>query len=511
MKNTKIWTIVSVAILTLQVVAEALTVLLVWQLDVLPTLYMGILLGVFAVFAAITGLLLFLQIKKKPVSTVRRIIAMILALLVVCGCALVAKVAADAYETIHAVTAPAEEADEESIYVFVRKDDPAQKLADTAAYPYGMIGEYDTENISKAIALIEQTTGSALALTEYSSTAEVVDALLNDQVDAVILNGVNVVLLTEEEGYEDLMNKVRILHTIPLDSLKEEPEPETNPDPEPTVPEEPKEITKDPFIFYVSGSDTRNKKFRISRSDVNILVVVNPVTKQVLLLNTPRDYYIPNPKGNGALDKLTHCGLYGAKCSMQALGDLYGIKVDYYAQINFTGFETLIDAVDGVTIYSDKSFTARDTKIKKGENYLNGAQALDLVRERYHVSGGDNGRGKNQMKVITAIIDKMTTGTTVIKNYSKILDSLEGMFRTSLKTEDLSKLVKMQLGDMASWNVQSFAVTGRGASEKTYSSPGHRAYVMYPNKESVAYASELVKRVLDGEILTKDDMVLPKR
>ncbi len=508
MNNKKLWTILSVVILVLQVAAEVFTALVVRQLDVLPGLYMGILLGVLGFFAVVTGLLLFLQIKKKPVSTARRIIAVVLALLVVCGCALVAKVASDAYATIHAVTTPTEEADEGNIYVFVRKDDPAQKLADTAAYPYAVIKEYDTKNITKAVALIEQGTGAALTMTEYASTAEVVDALLAEQVDAVILNGASVVLLTEEEGYEDLMDKVRILHTIPLESLEED-EPQV--DPEPSVPETPKEITEAPFVLYISGSDTRNKKFRISRSDVNILAVVNPVTKQVLLLNTPRDYYIPNPKGDGALDKLTHCGLYGAKCSMQALGDLYGMNVDYYAQINFTGFETLVDAVDGVTIYSDKSFTARDTKIKKGENHLDGAQALDLVRERYHVSGGDNGRGKNQMKVITAIIEKMTTGTTFIKNYSKILDSLEGMFRTSLSTEDISKLVKMQLGDMASWNVQSFAVTGRGASEKTYSSPGHRAYVMYPNKESVAYASELVQRVLDGDILTKDDMTLPKK
>ena len=527
MNNKKLWTILSVAVLALLVAAQAFTVLVVHQLNVLPSLYMTIMIAAFALLAVVVGLLLFLQFKKKPVSLVRRIIAMVLALLLVCACALIAKLAADAYETIHAVTdTEDDDTEEEGIFVFVRVDDPAQKLEDTASYSYAIIGEYDEENTSMAVAFVEKTANATLNVTQYDTTADVVEALWSKEVDAVILNSISVALLMDEENYEDLMDKVRILYTISQDQLKElapeqdpdEPdttEPEsTEPEyvmPEYTKPEKPKNITKDPFIVYISGSDTRNKKLRTSRSDVNILVVVNPKTKQILLLNTPRDYYIPNPRGNGALDKLTHCGLYGTKNSMKALGNLYGFNVNYYAQINFTGFETLVDAVDGVTIYSNQSFTARKTKIIKGENQLNGAQALDLVRERYHVSGGDNGRGKNQMKVITAIIDKMTTGTTIITNYTKILESLEGMFKTSLKSEDISNLVKMQLGDMASWNVKSFAVTGKGGSEKNYSSPKHKAYVMYPNKDSVAYASELIQRVLDGETLTNADMTMPKK
>jgi LCP family protein required for cell wall assembly len=240
---------------------------------------------------------------------------------------------------------------------------------------------------------------------------------------------------------------------------------------------------------------------------VNILVVVNPKTKQILLLNTPRDYWVPNPAGKGKRDKLTHCGLYGPKCSMEALGDLYNLKVDYYAQINFTGFDTLVDAVGGVTVNADHSFTAESgMKFEKGENYLNGKEALWFARERHHVKGGDNGRGKNQMKVITAIIQKATSGTTIISNYASILKSLEGMFRTTISMDGISRLAKMQLEDMASWNVQSFAVTGKGGSEKNYSSPGHKAYVMYPDDKMVAFASTLAERVIAGETLSADDL-----
>lgn len=502
MNNKKLWTIVSIAVLTLQIIAQVLTAVMITQLDVLPGKYTIIFYAVFALLAVGNGLILFLSI-KKPVGAVRRTIACVLALLVVCGCALAAKVASDAYEAIHAVTSSGELADETSIYVLVRADDPATKLEDTAEYSYAMLEGYDEENVAKVITAVEQATNTTLDMTKYTTATEVADALLNKNVDAVILSGVNVVLLTDEEGYEDLMSKVKILHE---ETIEDDSQQGSSGDNKPAPVDD---ITKNPFILYISGSDTRNNKLRISRSDVNILVVVNPVTKQILLLNTPRDYYIPNPAGNGKLDKLTHCGLYGPSCSMEALGDLYDLKANYYAQINFTGFETLIDAIGGVRVYSDQAFSTRETTVVKGWNEFNGAQALDFARDRYHVSGGDNGRGKNQMKVISAVIEKMTSGTTIINNYSKILKSLEGMFKTSLESEDISDLVKMQLSDMASWNVQSFAVTGKGGSEKTYSSPGHKAYVMFPNEKMVAYASELVDRVMRGEKLTAEDMKMP--
>ena len=361
--------------------------------------------------------------------------------------------------------------------------------------------------VEKLAELIEKDSGSAPQVTGYATAAELADALLGDQVDAVIMNGASIALLIEEEDYETFLDQVRILYSVSYDTLDGKDTSAT----ESTDPIDPeKNVTNTPFVVYVSGSDTRSSVLDVSRSDVNILMVVNPLTKQVLLLNTPRDYYVGNPAGDGALDKLTHCGLYGVDCSMEALEGLYGADIKYYGQINFTGFETLIDAIGGITVYSDQSFTARDTYIQKGENTLNGTQALDFSRERYHVSGGDNGRGKNQMKVITAVIKKMTTGTTVISNYSAIMSSLEGMFSTNLPTSDISMLVKMQLNDLATWDVFSFAVTGTGGSEKTYSAPGHTAYVMYPNEESVEYASGLIKKIMSGELLTEEDMTMPE-
>jgi LCP family protein required for cell wall assembly len=222
---------------------------------------------------------------------------------------------------------------------------------------------------------------------------------------------------------------------------------------------------------------------------------------------------VPNPKGKGKLDKLTNCGLYGPENSMKTLSDLYDVPVDYYAQINFEGVKTLVDAIGGITVYSTKTFKPggmKDWQIYEGYNELDGTKALAFARERYRVPGGDNGRGKNQMRVITAIIDKVTSGTTIISRYSQIMDSMEGMFKTSVPMEDISALVKMQLDDMATWDIKSFAVTGEGGSEKTYSSPGHKSYVMHPHKYMVNHAQTLIEKVISGQILTDADMKVKK-
>ena len=504
MKSNKVYTIISAVLLLLQVIAEGLAAMVVIRLNMLPDKYLLAMLAMLILLAALTAGLLFLR-GKKEVSLARRIVGWILAILVICGCMLVSKVAADAYKTLDKVTNPVEETSILDMYIFVRNDDPAQTVADTGDYTYGIIADYDEEHTQQAILLVETQTGKTLSVTAYESLAELADAILNGQVDAIFMNGAAAALLTEDEAYQDFMEKVRILHSMPLSQLEV-----TEPTTEPTEPEtEPveKTITNSPFVIYLSGSDTRSKKLKTSRSDVNILVVVNPVTKQILMINTPRDYWVPNPAGKGKKDKLTHCGLYGPSCSAEALGDLYDLEVDYYAQINFNGFKKLIDAIGGVTINVDHAFTT-DTgeKFKQGENYMDGKNALAFARDRHNVKGGDNGRGKNQMKVIAAIINKMTNGTTVIKNYAEILKSLEGMFKTDVTMDEISQLVKMQLDDMASWNILSYASTGKGGSEKNYSSPGHNAYVMYPDAKSVSHAVSLVDRVMAGEILTAEDM-----
>lgn len=263
--------------------------------------------------------------------------------------------------------------------------------------------------------------------------------------------------------------------------------------------------TEEAFIVYLGGSDTRSSTLTKSRCDVNILAVINPNTKQALLVNTPRDYYVSNPAGSGAKDKLAHCSLYGMDNAKQALSDLYGIPVSYGGVINFKGFETLIDALGGVTVYSDTAFTttAGGYYIKQGENTLNGAQALAFARERSKLSGGDNTRGKNQMQVITAMVRQLSGGN-LLTRWRDIMDSLEGMFTTDMPLRTITKFATNHLSDIAAWEILSTAVTGTSGTDYNWSSGGN-AYVMYPD-DSVARVSALMQRVLDGQRITAEDI-----
>ena len=144
--------------------------------------------------------------------------------------------------------------------------------------------------------------------------------------------------------------------------------------------------------------------------------------------------------------------------------------------------------------------------IYEGDNYLTGAQALLVARDRYSFSDGDNARGRNQMKIIKAVIQKLASGA-IISNYADILASLQGMFVTDIGMNDISELVKMQLNDLASWNVQTYAVTGVNGEDRTYT--GGHASVMYVDQGMVDYASELIDRVIAGDILTDQDAIYP--
>ena len=264
-------------------------------------------------------------------------------------------------------------------------------------------------------------------------------------------------------------------------------------------------ITKEPFVIYLSGVDTRGELTENARSDVNILAAVNPVTKRVALINTPRDYYV-DLAGTDSKDKLTHAGLYGVETSMATLGNLYGVNVDHYIRINFAGFISIIDALGGVDVYSDQAFTSvgspgyyDPTTFAEGWNHLDGKSALAFARERHAFKTGDIQRGINQMKVIDAMVEKLKS-PALLMSFSKLMDAMADCFVTSLSQEQISALVRMQLSDLSSWDIQSYSVTGTGAkSSKCYSAKGQSLYVMKPDENSVNEAKALVAAVLGGE------------
>ncbi len=360
--------------------------------------------------------------------------------------------------------------------VRVMNDNPATSMGDTRGYTFGYIADADTKNTQSILDEISKSFGT-IKSKGYDSMTALADALYDDEVDAILINQGYVDLLTEKDGYTDFRDQTRVLYTYT-----------TTHEVDPLVPNT--SITKEPFVVYCSGIDARVDDISAkSRSDVNILAVVNPTTKQILLVNTPRDYYLPLAR-NGELDKLTHAGLYGIDESMKVLGNLYGVQADYYVRVNFAGLVKIVDALGGVDIESDANFscvpmetpdgngdyTYQKYSFTKGINHVNGSQALAFARERKAFADGDNRRGQHQMTVIKAIVNKACS-SAVLTKYQELLKAASDAFITNMPYADISSLVQMQLGDMADWNITTYAVSGEGSTEYCYAL-GDKAWVM---------------------------------
>jgi LCP family protein required for cell wall assembly len=526
MLHRKKWMPIAIVVLAVQAILEIYALASVARLNMVPSKYMLVVVMVVALSLFLTAALLFSGMKEHKVGRARqarRIIAIVLAVIFGFGSVMAASMAQELKTSVDKVTD--NQTPSAMVGVYVLSDDAAQQIEDAADYNFGIMENYDTDNTSKALDSLKALFGKDAETTSVAGVAECAKALYDGDVDAALINEAYVSILSDYDEYSTFSTDTKLLYEIPVysesDSSDESGDSvqavtsstsasDLNFDTlESDAAEGVSSITTEPFVMYISGSDTRSEILDTSRSDVNILMAVNPTTKQVLLINTPRDYYIDNPAGGGAKDKLTHCGIYGVDCSIEALENLYSTDVSYYMQINFTGFEQLIDSIGGITIYSPEDFTASQTSeyhFNEGENYVNGAEALAFARERYSFASGDRQRGENQMEVIRAVIDKVTSGTTVLTHYSDILSSLQDMMVTNMTADEISELVKMQLNDGASWDVEKYSVSGSDAHKTTYSMPNSTAYVMIPYEDDVAQATELLQKILSGEEITEEDV-----
>lgn len=318
---------------------------------------------------------------------------------------------------------------------------------------------------------------------EYSDFMKLGKDLLNQQIDAMFINGSYLSILQDEDVTFE--SKIKVVDTIEIQVKNE------------TIKKE-IDVTKEPFNIYISGIDIYGNITSVSRSDVNILVTVNPTTHKILLTSIPRDYYVRLHGTTGYRDKLTHAGIYGIDMSISTIEDLLDIDINYYARVNFTTLIKLVDAIGGVDVYSDYAFTSLhgNYKFNVGMNHMNGEQALGFTRERYAFATGDRQRGKNQQKVITAIIDKALSSKTLITKYTNILNSLQSSFQTNISSNKIYSLVNMQLDKMPSWNIESISLDGTGKSEYTYSYSGQKLYVMEPDLKTVDTAKEKIKGIM---------------
>ena len=262
-----------------------------------------------------------------------------------------------------------------------------------------------------------------------------------------------------------------------------------------------KQVDSKVFNIYISGIDTYGSISTVSRSDVNIIMTVNMNTHKILLTTTPRDAYVKIPDGGAdQYDKLTHAGIYGVETSEKTLENLYGIKIDYYARINFTSFLKLIDQLGGVTVHNDQAFTSLHGKFDfpVGDIQMNSEQALGFVRERYSLDGGDNDRGKNQEKVISAIVNKLASLNSV-SNFTSIVNNLQDSVQTNMSLDTINALANTQLDSGSKFTVTSQAVTGTGSTGQltSYAMPNSSLYMMKLDDSSVESASQAINNLME--------------
>ncbi|WP_279286784.1 MULTISPECIES: LCP family protein [Ruminococcus] len=455
----------------IQLILAVGLIAVIWNSGLVPTKY---LVAIIIVLLILFGVTFGLQYVKNKIYIVGIVLSVILSILQAIGIVymlkadkLMADVGGANYKT-------------DNMIVVVKKDNPASNLMDASMYRFGTQTAVDQENTQTMLDNINKALGREVKVEQYGTVQELANALLEGRVDAAVYNQALDGLITD--SIEDYSDKVRVLYHYGIETELEQETADVG----------------EPFNVYISGIDVDGPIATNSRSDVNIIMTVNPNTKKILLTTTPRDYYVQIPDISGEQrDKLTHAGIYGVDASMRTLEQLYGIDISYYARVNFSSLVKIVDTLGGVDVDSDFEFTAGGYQFKKGMNHLDGKQALAFSRERYSFEDGDNQRGKDQEKVLTAILNKAMS-PAILSNASALIADVSDSVQTNMTQEEMAKFIKMQLNDGASWTIESQAASGNGDTQACYSSGDQPLYVMWPDEAVVQSISAKMNEILNG-------------
>lgn len=456
-------------------------------LNMLPVKYLAIIIGVLILLLVVP---LASQLISKKKAIAGKVLSVLISITLVFGSYYIFKTNG----TVKAISGGDKKVDK--VVVAVRADDPAKDIKDAAKYNFGVQYAMKGDDIKSTVSSINKKLGSDIKTTEYKSLNEQAEALHDGKVQAIIYDDAYTSIL--EEAYAGYSKSVKIIYSNDITKKLDNKSAKV-------------EVDNDCFTVYISGIDVFGNIATNSRSDVNIIAVVNPNTHQILLVTTPRDYYVEIPGiSGGQKDKLTHAGIYGVDASMATLSKLYDVKLNFYARVNFTSLIQMVDALGGVDVNSEQSFTTSEDSglvmnVQQGMNHFNGKQALAFSRERMNVDGGDFQRGKNQQAVITAMIKKAIS-PAILTGANGILSSVSGNVDTNMSQEQIQELIKTQLADGKSWNIKSMAATGTGDQQECYSAPGSILYVTEPDESSITAIQQAIDAVEKGETLPDSEV-----
>lgn len=480
-KKNRVSRTIGIILVIIQFILSVVLAVNVMLFNVLTSTYFLVLIGVLLILLGIT---LLTQIAAKGKGIGGKIFCILICIILGVGSFYIGKVN-NAFQKITGSNKKTS-----SMVVAVKADDNADTLSAAAEYTFGVQYATGGDQTKSAVKQIEKELGQNITLQEYSNLGEEAQALYDGEVDAIIYNSAYSNIIKEQYSTFTKDTKVIYKHNIVV-----EIESDTSDE----------SVTK-PFAVYLSGIDTNGDITEQGRSDVNIVAVVNPTSHQVLLITTPRDYYVPIPGVSGGQDdKLTHAGIYGVDVSMQTLEELYDTDIEFFGRVNFTSMTSVVDALGGLDVESDLEFdtgweSGAEIHVNEGMNHFDGISALAFCRERQALPDGDNGRGVHQQAVITAIIKKMMS-PAMLRGESDIIESVSDGVDTNFTSSQIQSLIKTQLRTNAKWNIYSVAADGTGGTDICYSSGDEELYVTYPDENSVAEIIGLIKKVKDGEII----------
>lgn len=451
---------------------------LIIYMDVLPTKYFSLVFGIIIFIAFAINLILFIPKVKTKLKIPANVFAILFSIVFALGINYL-------YNTVDFLgRITSSGCQVENYYVVVLDNETFFKLDDLKSYKMGILTS-ESDTYKKARQELEKKVKTKNI--DYNDNMKLANDLLNENVDAIFISEAYKVNLDEEVA--NFKNSTKIIETISIKTKTKDIAKKVK-------------VTEESFNIFISGIDTYGSISSVSRSDVNMIVTINPNTHEILLTSIPRDYYVQLNGTKGLKDKLTHAGIYGVDKSIKTLEDLFGIEINYYVKVNFTTLIDVVDVIGGIDINSDKSFIAytdNSVRIKLGNNHLNGKQALAFARERYAYKEGDRHRVQNQQAVITAIMNKVLSSKTIISKYNSLLNTLDGSFQTNMNMNSITSLVKKQIDGMPKWNITSQSVNGTDSSNYTYSYPNQKLYVMVPDMTTVETAKTKINEVLSKE------------
>lgn len=453
----------------------------VMYFDLLPMTYILILAAVLLILLGIT---LLTQIAAKGKGLGGKIFCIIMCVILAAGSFYLEKVNEAAEKIFGSNTSTS------AIVVAVKADDKAEVISDAASYTFGIQYATYEEEMRTGLANIRNEIGNEIEVQEYSDLIDEATALINGEIKAMIYNSSQTSIIQEQIPEFSQETKIIYTHNIVLQIANE------------TV-----DVSmSEPFTVYLSGMDTYNEISSADRSDVNIIAVVNPKSHQILLVTTPRDFYVPIPGiSGGQRDKLTHAGIYGIDASMRTLEELYETEIQFFGRVNFTSLINIVDALGGLEVISDEEFdtgweSGTEIHVNEGTNYFDGKSALAFCRERHALADGDNARGRHQQAVITAMIKKMMS-PAMLRGATEIIQSVSDGVDTNFSMDQIQTLIKTQLRKNSEWNIYSVSAEGFGDKQYCYSSGNTPLYVTIPDENSVVNIIDLINRVEAGEVL----------